>query len=223
MDIVATKPSSPKPVISHGITANEAKLNIIFYMHIQQRPVVFRKLASARYKSKTNPSCSRHPKTFLLPHLNTISIPKPNPNPTDPQRQPLSPKPLRTRPPLLLHHHIDAPRTVPRPVGLALEPHAAPVEPLVRTLVIVAGDHVAETHVLTQTIFIVISGIIVVHVHGVVLGPLVRAAVSLLLLVSSERAVVAGAGPRPRVGDTGRVGDGAVAAPVVAALALGER
>lgn len=155
------KPSSVcqhLPTTSHGIHAES------LHLHKKQREtssptrshtetprhtqVYFvSKLPAPDIKARPIPPMSPDiPKHFLLPYLKHHTQTQ---IPPDPQRlTPTTPN-LRPRPPLLLHHHIGAPRTVPSPVGLALEPHAAPVEPLVRTLVIVAGDHVAETHVLT--------------------------------------------------------------------------
>ena len=64
--------------------------------------------------------------------------------------------PVLSRPSLALPRLL-ADGTVPCPSGLALQPNAAPVEPLIRTIVVVACHHVAVTNVLAQAILLVVT------------------------------------------------------------------
>ena len=75
--------------------------------------------------------------------------------------------PLRRSPALLLHA-VRTGRAIPRPVWLALKTDAAPVEPLVWARVVVARYHVAKAHVLTQAVFLIVTCLVIVDIHGVV-------------------------------------------------------
>ena len=69
----------------------------------------------------------------------------------------VSPKPFPLSFPLLTHRQLPlwqlpALRAKPLPCGLALEPHTAPMEPLILAIVVVAADHIPKGDFLTKAI-----------------------------------------------------------------------
>ncbi len=62
----------------------------------------------------------------------------------------------------LLLDLFSAHGTIPRPVGLALEPYTRPMEPLIGAVVVVAGYHVSKANVVAETVLSVITAFFLV-------------------------------------------------------------
>lgn len=99
--------------------------------------------------TRTLHSCVRHflrdlflqSRFLIFQKKNRSSFPIP---PTIPTRWPLPQTPTSHPPPTLL--------TKPRPNGLLRHPHATPMKPLIRTLLIIACHHVPIAHVPARAI-----------------------------------------------------------------------
>ena len=64
---------------------------------------------------------------------------------------------------LLFPHRIVAHWAIPGAFGLALETNTSPMKPFVKAVVVVASNHVAIAHVLTEAIFYFIPLVFIIH------------------------------------------------------------